>query len=250
MRINKFFSAAGICSRRTADRLIEEGCILINGIKAAKGEDLSDKDIICIDRNKFNKAEYNIFDSDKLLMLYKGVKISELLLRETVILAFNKPRGIVCSCSDNDKAVNIINYINYKERIYPIGRLDKDSEGLILLTNDGELANEITKASNMHEKEYIVEVDKDIDDNFIKKMEAGIYINELNKKTAPCKLVYNNGRSFNIILNQGLNRQIRRMCKELGYNVVKLKRIRIMKFNLDDLKTGEYKKISRNEIYR
>ena len=222
MRINKYLSEAGVCSRREADRLIKEGRVTINGILALLGSILSEGDEVRVDGS-----------------LIKGNT-------KKILIAFNKPKGIVCTTADpRSKDVNIVEYINYPERIFPVGRLDKDSEGLILLSNDGDLSNKIMKARNYHEKEYEVEVDKPFDDEFLKKMSEGVPI--LDTVTRKCKLRRTGKTSFNIILTQGLNRQIRRMCEYFGYRVVKLKRIRIMNIKLGSLKSGTYRNITEVE---
>ena len=222
MRINKYLSEAGVCSRREADRLIKEGRVTINGILALLGSTVSEGDEVRLD--------------DKLIT---GSA-------KKVLIAFNKPRGIVCTTADpKSKDVNIVEYINHPERIFPVGRLDKDSEGLILLSNDGDLANKIMKARNYHEKEYEVEVDKPFDDECLKNMSEGVPI--LDTVTRKCKLRRTGKTSFNIILTQGLNRQIRRMCEYFGYRVVKLKRIRIMNIKLGSLKSGTYRNVTEEE---
>ena len=222
MRINKYLSEAGVCSRREADRLIEEGRVTINGILALLGSVLSEGDEVRVDGS-----------------LIKGNT-------KKVLIAFNKPKGIVCTTADpRSKDKNIVEYINYPERIFPVGRLDKDSEGLILLSNDGDLSNKIMKARNYHEKEYEVEVDKPFDDEFLKNMSEGVPI--LDTVTRKCKLRRTGKTSFNIILTQGLNRQIRRMCEYFGYRVMKLKRIRIMNIKLGNLKSGTYRNITEVE---
>ena len=222
VRINKYLSEAGVCSRRGADRLIEEGRVSVNGTLAFLGSVVNDGDEVRVDGN-----------------LVKTVT-------KKVLIAFNKPRGIVCTTADpKSKDVNIIEYINYPERIFPVGRLDKDSEGLILLSNDGDLSNKIMKARNFHEKEYEVEVDKPFDDDFLKRMSEGVPI--LDTITRKCTLKRTGKTSFNIILTQGLNRQIRRMCEYFGYKVVSLKRIRIMNIKLGNLKSGTYRNITDKE---
>ncbi len=222
VRINKYLSEAGVCSRRGADRLIEEGRVSVNGTLAFLGSVVKNSDEVRVDGN-----------------LVKSVI-------KKVLIAFNKPRGIVCTTADpKSKDVNIIEYINYSERIFPVGRLDKDSEGLILLSNDGDLSNKIMKARNFHEKEYEVEVDKPFDDEFLKKMSEGVPI--LDTITRKCTLKRTGKTSFNIILTQGLNRQIRRMCEYFGYKVLKLKRIRIMNIKLGNLKSGTYRNIADKE---
>ena len=222
VRINKYLSEAGVCSRRGADRLIEEGRVSVNGTRAFLGSVVQNSDEVRLDGELVSKK------TDKIL------------------IAFNKPRGIVCTTADpKSKDVNIIEYINYPERIFPVGRLDKDSEGLILLSNDGDLSNKIMKARNFHEKEYEVEVDKPFDDEFLKRMSEGVPI--LDTVTRKCTLKRTGKTSFNIILTQGLNRQIRRMCEYFGYKVVRLKRIRIMNIKLGSLKSGTYRNITDKE---
>ena len=222
VRINKYLSEAGVCSRRGADRLIEEGRVSVNGTLAFLGSVVKNSDEVRLDGELVSKK------TDKIL------------------IAFNKPRGIVCTTADpKSKDVNIIEYINYPERIFPVGRLDKDSEGLILLSNDGDLSNKIMKARNFHEKEYEVEVDKPFDDEFLKRMSEGVPI--LDTVTRKCTLKRTGKTSFNIILTQGLNRQIRRMCEYFGYKVVRLKRIRIMNIKLGNLKAGTYRNITDKE---
>ena len=222
VRINKYLSEAGVCSRRGADRLIEEGRVSVNGTLAFLGSVVNKEDEVRVDGN-----------------LVKAVA-------KKVLIAFNKPRGIVCTTADpKSKDVNIIEYINYPERIFPVGRLDKDSEGLILLSNDGDLSNKIMKARNFHEKEYEVEVDKPFDDEFLKRMSEGVPI--LDTVTRKCTLKRTGKTSFNIILTQGLNRQIRRMCEYFGYKVVRLRRIRIMNIKLGNLKSGTYRNITDKE---
>ena len=164
-----------------------------------------------------------------------------------ILLAFNKPVGIVCTTTDKQGKDNIVDYIGYNKRIYPIGRLDKDSNGLILMTNNGEIMDKILRSTNGHEKEYIVEVNKDITDDFVKKMSDGVYLKELERTTKKCFVKKEGKRTFRIILTQGLNRQIRRMCENLGFKVVSLKRIRIINICLGDLKEGSYRKVTENE---
>lgn len=222
IRINKYLSEAGVCSRREADKLIKEGRVSINGSHALLGSVVSEGDEVRVDEN-----------------LIAGSA-------KKVLIAFNKPRGIVCTTKDpKSKDVNIVEYINHPERIFPVGRLDKDSEGLIFLSNDGDFSNKIMKARNYHEKEYEVEVDKPFDDEFLKKMSEGVPI--LDTVTRRCKLKRTGKMSFNIILTQGLNRQIRRMCEYFGYKVVKLKRIRIMNIRLGNIKPGTYRNVTEEE---
>lgn len=221
IRLNKYLADAGVCSRREADRLIEEGRVTIDGIVASLGDKVMPSQIVVCDGISVNKKE------------------------ETVVIAFNKPVGIECTTAKDVKD-NIVDYINYPTRIYPVGRLDKNSEGLILLTDDGSLVNNILKASNYHEKEYIVRVDKKITPEFIDKMSSGVPI--LETVTRPCVVTKVDEKTFKIILTQGLNRQIRRMCDYLGYTVQSLKRIRIMHIEIGNLKTGKYRTLSKNEI--
>lgn len=225
IRINKYLSEAGVCSRREADRQIEAGHVLIDGKKAQMGD--------------------RVFPGQTVE--FGGKKVSQ--EEEKILLVFHKPVGIVCTAEKREKN-NIIDYINYPKRVYPVGRLDKDSEGLILLTNQGELVNKIMRAGNRHEKEYIVEVDRDITADFIKGMAGGVHLPELEVTTRKCQVRQLTKRSFNIILTQGYNRQIRRMCEVFGYKVTRLKRIRIMNIQLGDLKEGTYRKATAKEWER
>ncbi len=221
-RINKFLSESGYCSRRVADKLIEEGRVTINGKVPEMGTKITANDEIRVD--------------GKLITPPK---------EKPVYLAFNKPVGIVCTTDTRVEKNNIIDFINYHKRIYPIGRLDKPSEGLILLTNDGDIVNKILRARNNHEKEYLVSVDKPITEEFIYKMSNGVPI--LDTITRKCQVEQTGKNSFRIILTQGLNRQIRRMCEYLGYEVIKLKRIRIMNIKLDT-PIGKWRYLSENEL--
>ncbi len=229
MRLNKFLSSIGFCSRRQADKYIESGKIYIDSAVAGLGTELYDKQKVYFEKT------------------YIG-QIDDLNLKERIVLAVNKPVGIVCTSSDKDRAENIVDFINYPLRIYPVGRLDKDSEGLLLMTNDGSLVNALMKAKNHHEKEYMVEVNKNIDKAFLQAMSGGIYIKELKVKTRKCYIEKISEKSFKIILTQGLNRQIRRMCESLGFKVLSLKRIRIVNITLGKLKKGEYRKLSKTEL--
>ena len=229
MRLNKFLSSIGFCSRRQADKYIENGKIYIDDSVAGLGTELYDKQKVYFEKT------------------YIG-QIDDLNLKQRIVLAVNKPRGIVCTSSDKDRAENIVDFINYPLRIYPVGRLDKDSEGLLLMTNDGSLVNALMKAKNHHEKEYMVEVNKNIDETFLQAMSAGVYIKELKVKTRKCYIEKISEKSFKIILTQGLNRQIRRMCESLGFKVLSLRRIRIVNITLGKLKTGEYRKLSTTEL--
>ena len=222
IRINKFLSEAGVCSRREADRQVELGNITIDGKVAETGARVLPGQTV----------------------LFQGKKVSK--EEEMILIAFHKPVGIVCTAEKREKN-NVIDYINYPKRIYPVGRLDKDSEGLILMTNNGEMMDKILRSANGHEKEYIVTVNKEIDDSFIKAMSGGIYLAELDRTTKPCKVTALGKKTFRIILTQGLNRQIRRMCSTQGREVVQLKRIRIMNILLGDLKPGEYRNVTEAE---
>ncbi|MDP5292775.1 23S rRNA pseudouridine(2604) synthase RluF [Oceanimonas sp. CHS3-5] len=220
-RLNKFISETGICSRREADRLIEQGLVRVNGEVAGMGVRVSDADDITV-RGKPLRAK-----------------------PKAVYLVYNKPVGITCT---TDRAIpeNIVDAVNYHARIFPIGRLDKPSCGLILLTNDGDIVNKILRAGNAHEKEYIVSMDKPITDDFVAKMSAGVPI--LDTVTKPCKVRKIGPRTINIILTQGLNRQIRRMAEYLDYRVTSLKRVRIMNIQLGSLKPGQWRYVSDDEL--
>ena len=221
IRINKYISETGLCSRREADELVELGSVQINGRVAVMGDRVGPDD---------------------------QVKVRGKLLRQkprAVYLAYNKPVGITCT-TERDVAGNIVDAVNYRERIFPIGRLDKPSEGLIFLTNDGDIVNKILRAGNAHEKEYVVSVNKTIDADFLKRMASGVPI--LGTVTQPCKLRQLSANSFSIVLTQGLNRQIRRMTEYLGYEVTRLKRVRIMNIRLDNLKPGQWRELNNEEM--
>lgn len=221
-RINKFLSEAGYCSRREADKLIEQGRVTINGRIPEMGTKVTSGDEVRVDGNSIhNKEEKKIY------------------------LAFNKPVGIVCTTDTGVEKDNIIDYINYPKRIFPIGRLDKASEGLIFLTNDGDIVNKILRARNNHEKEYIVTVDRPITSTFLERMRLGIPI--LNTMTKKCEVEQLGKFDLRIVLTQGLNRQIRRMCEYLNYNVVKLKRTRIMNVKLD-VPVGKWRDLTTKEL--
>lgn len=223
MRLNKFISESGKTSRRGADKLIEEGRVKINGKKAKIGDQVNPGDKVLVD----------------------GALIEEVASPQSfVYIALNKPVGITSTTEKNVKG-NIVDFMNYPTRIFHIGRLDKDSEGLILMTDDGDIVNEILRSENKHEKEYIVSVDRPINDEFVQKMSAGVKI--LGTKTLPCKVTQLSSNEFNIILMQGLNRQIRRMCETLGYNVTSLKRLRIMNIELGRLPVGEWRYLTGKE---
>ena len=226
MRINKYIASTGICSRRGAEEYINKGLVTINGEIASLSSSVEDGDIV--------KLNGQIIESNN----------------DEVVLLFNKPKGITCTTEHHIKD-NIIDYINYPIRIFPIGRLDKDSSGLILLTNNGDLVNECLRVENGHEKEYVVRVDKPITDEFLEKMSKGVKIfnpvTESYVTTKPCEIEKKGKNHFNIILKQGLNRQIRRMCNELDYHVISLKRIRFMHLNLD-VEEGKYRLLTKQEI--
>lgn len=229
MRLNKFLASIGVCSRREADKTIEAGRVMINGQVVELGATVGDEDLVSFDGRYIGMGK----DVEKI---------------KPIIIAFNKPEGLICTTSDNDGAMNVVDYIGMKERIYPVGRLDKDSSGLLLLTNQGSLTNSLLRAANYHEKEYIVKVNKDIDDAFINKMANGIYLYELKTKTRKCKVKKLNKNTFSIVLTQGLNRQIRRMCLACGMKVQKLNRVRIVNIKLDGLAVGDYRNLSDEEV--
>jgi 23S rRNA pseudouridine2604 synthase len=222
-RINKFLSEAGYCSRRAADHLIEQGRVTLNGKIPEKGTKVTVGDVIRVD----------------------GKQIT-LKNQKRVIIAFHKPVGIVCTTDTRVEKDNIIDYINHPERIFPIGRLDKPSEGLILLTNDGDIVNKILRARNYHEKEYLVTVNRSIDMKFVRRMSQGVPI--LGTVTRKCKVQKIGDCRFKIVLTQGLNRQIRRMCEYLGYKVTTLKRVRIMNIKLD-LPVGAWRDLTPAELH-
>ncbi len=221
IRLNKFISSSGYCSRREVDKHIENGHVTINGRVAQMGDKVTGTEIIKINGQQIEgKTDF-------------------------VYLALNKPVGVT-STTDPKDPTNIVDFVNYPERIFHIGRLDKDSEGLIFLTNNGDIVNKILRAGNNHEKEYIVTVDKPIDQHFVERMAGGVPI--LGTMTKKCKVTKEGGKRFRIILTQGLNRQIRRMCEALGYEVKKLQRIRIMNITLDGLKIGQWRLLRNDEI--
>ena len=222
VRINKFLSQAGFCSRREADKFILDERVTINGVVAKMGQKTDLNDDISVDGERISKKP-----------------------NKKIYIILNKPKGIVCTTDSGVEKDNIIDYVNHPKRIFPIGRLDKTSEGLIFLTNDGDIVNKILRAKNKHEKEYHVTVDKPINNNFIKQMSSGVPI--LNTVTRPCDVKRVREYEFKIILTQGLNRQIRRMCEHLGYRVKKLKRIRIMNIKLD-IPLGDWRYFSSKEI--
>lgn len=221
VRINKFISETGFCSRREADKLVEQGRVTLNGRQAVLGDKATEGDDVRVDGKPLKTKKAGIY------------------------IAFNKPVGITCTTERHIKG-NIIDYIRHKERIFPIGRLDKPSEGLIFLTSDGDIVNKILRAGNNHEKEYVVTVNKPITPDFVQKMSSGVPV--LGVITKKCFVRKESSFVFTIILTQGLNRQIRRMCEHLGYNVTKLKRVRIMNVALDDLPVGKWRNLTAAEM--
>ncbi|HHQ4317948.1 TPA: pseudouridine synthase [Clostridium perfringens] len=220
MRINKLFSNFGICSRKETNKIIREGRVIVNGKPCIEGQWVELSDEILLDGKP-------------------------LVPKKKIYIALNKPVGVVCTAAEEVKN-NIIDYLGIDDYVFPIGRLDKDSQGLIILTNDGDLANEVLAAENNHEKEYIVTLDQPFYDDFIEKMEQGVEI--LGQITKPCKVKRINENTYSIILTQGLNRQIRRMSKVFGFNVVKLERIRILNITIDNIEYGKWRYINREEI--
>ena len=221
IRLNKYISESGFCSRREADKLIESGRVTIDNVKASMGTKVGRRQIVRVDGKKISKDE------------------------ELVYIALNKPVGITCTTEHKVKG-NIVDFVNHDKRIFPIGRLDKDSQGLILMTNDGDIVNKILRAGNNHEKEYIVTVNRPINEEFVKRMSNGVKI--LGQVTKKCYVKKEGINTFRIILTQGLNRQIRRMCEALGYEVTKLKRIRIMNVSLDNIKIGQWRDLTEKEL--
>lgn len=226
IRLNKYMSEAGICSRREADRLVEAGRVEVDGKPAVVGMQIEEGQNVTLDGRPILSGK----DS------------------RTIMLAVNKPRGIVCSGVSQGDDVNIIEYLNYPERITYAGRLDKDSEGLLLMTNRGDIINRMMRASHFHEKEYEVVTDHPFTDRFLKDMASGVYLRELKVTTRPCRVERLGKKKFRIVLTQGLNRQIRRMCRELGYHVQELKRVRIMNIRLNHLKTGTWRYVTEEEL--
>lgn len=221
MRLNKYLSDAGVCSRREADRLVQDGKVTVDGKTAVLGMQIEEGQEIWVNGKEVRREE------------------------KKVLLLFHKPRGVECTANPKVKN-NVISYIDYPIRIYYIGRLDKDSEGLLLLTNQGELVNKMMRAGNCHEKEYLVTVDKPVTDDFIRKMSCGVPI--LGTVTRKCYVEKTGEKSFRIILTQGLNRQIRRMCEYLGYRVKRLKRVRVMNLELGSLPAGQYREATKKEL--
>ncbi len=224
MRLNKYLSESGACSRRQADALIAEGRVTVNGKRAAVGTQVAEGDDVRLDGERVGQARKKT---------------------RPVYIALNKPVGITCT-TERHVAGNIVDFVNHPERVFPIGRLDKDSEGLILLTNDGDIVNEVLRAEHNHEKEYVVSVDHAITPDFVQRMAAGVRLSDATTK--PCKVERLGPKVFRIVLTQGLNRQIRRMCEALGYTVETLRRVRIMHVKLGELPLGRWRQLSAQEI--
>lgn len=221
MRLNKYIRETGVCSRREADTWIEAGRVTVNGQLAKLGTTVQEGDTVCVDGRQVSRPNRHVY------------------------IAFNKPVGITCTTERHVQG-NIVDYIRHRERIFPIGRLDKDSEGLILLTNDGDIVNDILRQENAHEKEYVVTVDRPVTPLFVSAMASGVRI--LGTTTKPCKVKRIAPATFKIILTQGLNRQIRRMCSFFGYKVMRLQRIRIINLTLDGLKVGQWRELTNAEV--
>lgn len=224
VRLNKYLSDAGLCSRREADRLIEAGKVQVDGQVAVQGQ-------------KIMPGQQVIVEGQTVVPEH-----------EMILLAVNKPRGVVCTTDRRWDDRTIYDVVNYPKRIFSVGRLDKESEGLLLMTNYGDILNKIMRAGNYHEKEYFVTVDRDITQDFLDRMAAGVYLKELNVTTRPCQIEMMGKRQFRLVLTQGLNRQIRRMCETLHYRVKRLVRVRVMNIELGDLKPGEYRTVTRKEF--
>lgn len=221
MRLNKYISETGVCSRREADGWIEAGRVTVNGQVATLGTKVADGDVVCVDGRPIGAAKRHVY------------------------IALNKPVGVTCT-TERDVPGNIVDFVRHRERIFPIGRLDKDSEGLILLTNHGDIVNEILRSENEHEKEYVVTVDRPVTPIFLNGMSGGVRI--LGTVTKPCRIRRVGPATFHIVLTQGLNRQIRRMCSFFGYKVVRLQRIRIMNIGLGNLRTGQWRDLTADEV--
>ncbi len=223
-RLNKYLAECGLCSRREADKLIDQGRVYVNGQRAVSGMKVCDRDIVEVNHQRLRSA-----------------------VASKVVLAYNKPVGITCTEKDRYAEKTIVEAVNYPVRLTYAGRLDKASDGLIILTNDGELIQRMMKGANGHEKEYLVKVDRELTEEFLTKMAQGVYLKELDVTTRPCTLKRIGKYTFQITLTQGLNRQIRRMCGSFGYNVKSLTRIRVMNIELNGLKSGVYREIKGQE---
>lgn len=223
MRLNKFISETGVCSRRVADAWIDAGRVSVNGQRAALGTQVEDGDEVCVDGKPIGAAKAHVY------------------------IALNKPVGITCTTERHVRG-NIVDHIRHRERIFPIGRLDKESEGLILLTNNGDIVNEILRSENNHEKEYLVTVNRALTPAFITGMSGGVFLRELEATTKPCRVDRLDDFRFRIVLTQGLNRQIRRMCEAFGYEVRRLQRVRIINIRLGNLKPGAWRDLTPAEL--
>lgn len=224
-RLNKYIASCGICSRRDADKLIEQGRVSVNGLRASFGMQVCDRDNITVNGKSVHGKN------------------------EKIVLAYNKPVGVTCTEKDRFAEKKITDMLKYPVRVTYAGRLDKDSEGLMLLTNDGELIEAMMRGSHGHEKEYVVKLNREITDDFLKQMREGVFLSELKITTKPCKVQKNGKYTILITLTQGVNRQIRRMAKALGYQVTSIKRIRVVNVKLADLPTGQYRKITGEELH-
>lgn len=224
IRINKYLAVCGICSRREADKLIEQGAVTVNGIKAASGMQISEYDKVAVHGKLLIGAE------------------------KKVVLAYYKPVGVVCTAKDKHAKYTVFDQVKYPVRLTYAGRLDKDSEGLLIMTNDGELIDAMMRGANCHEKEYIVKVDKPLTEEVLMKLRSGVYLEELELTTRECMIEQCGPYTMKMILTQGVNRQIRRMCQAVGYRVKSLKRVRIMTVNLANLKSGEYRELNEEEM--
>lgn len=223
MRLNKYLAESGVCSRREADRLIEQGVVLVNGKPAPVGCQVSEQDEVKVRGNVVRRGQ------------------------SKVVLAYNKPIGVTCTEKDKYAKKTIIEAIKYPVRVTYAGRLDRDSEGLMIMTNDGDLIEHMMRGANHHEKEYIVKVDKQLSEEALQTLRNGVYLEDLKQKTRPCVIEQKGPYTFSIILTQGLNRQIRRMCATVGYHIRQLKRVRVMNIQLGTLKSGEYRELTEEE---
>ncbi|HOO60875.1 MAG TPA: pseudouridine synthase [Bacillota bacterium] len=224
VRINKYISSSGFCSRREADTYVERGVVTVDNVIAVNGTKVMDGQVVRIEGKPILPDE------------------------DYCYIALHKPVGITCTTDRRDKD-NVIDYLQYGKRIFPIGRLDKNSSGLLLLTNNGDIVNKLLRAEGGHDKEYVVEVDHQIDDGFVKKMTSGIPLRELDAVTLPCEVTITGKCTFRIVLHQGLNRQIRRMCEYMGYRVIRLKRVRILNITLGSLPVGEMRNLTAKEVH-
>lgn len=228
-RLNKYLAACGVCSRREADRLVEEGAVTINGIVAKPGDQVAATDLVCV----------------------RGKEVEQ--KKQRVVLAYYKPTGITCTQKDQHAEKTVADVLKYPVRVTYAGRLDKESEGLLLMTNDGDLIDRMMRGANGHEKEYVVRVNREVTDLFLHQLTKGVYLEELKQTTRPCQAERIGKYTFRIVLTQGLNRQIRRMCRAFQFHVISIKRVRVMNVELGDLKPGEYREVTgaeRDALYR